>query len=101
MRCRNCGKNIDDLATYCISCGAKVNNNDTETDDCSSLGFAILGFLIPIVGLILFLIYEGKNPKRARSAIKGALIGFITRIVLSIILVILHIVFFTALFINI
>jgi uncharacterized membrane protein (DUF485 family) len=101
MYCKNCGKNIDDSATYCINCGTRFDNNINETDDCSNFGFAILGFFIPIVGLILFLIYEGKKPKRAKSAGKGALIGFITKIVLSIILVILYVVFAATLFTNI
>ena len=101
MYCKNCGKNIYDSATYCINCGTRFDNNINETDDHSSFGFAILGFFIPIVGLILFLIYEGKKPKRAKSAGKGALIGFITKIVLSIILVILYVVFATSLFSNI
>lgn len=99
MYCRSCGKNIDDSATYCINCGTRFYNK--EIDDQSSFGFAILGFFIPIVGLILFLIYEGEKPKRAKSAGKGALIGFITKIVLSIILVILYVVFAATLFTNI
>ena len=101
MYCKNCGKIIDDSATYCINCGTKFDNNINETDDRSSFGVAILGFFIPIVGLILFLIYEGKKPKRAKSAGKGALIGFITKVVLSIILVILYAVFTASLFSNI
>lgn len=101
MYCKNCGKIIDNSATYCINCGTKFDNNINETDDRSSIGFAILGFFIPIVGLILFLIYEGKKPKRAKSAGKGALIGFITKVVLAIILVILYAVFTASLFSNI
>lgn len=60
-----------------------------------------MGFFIPIVGLIIFLIYEEKKPKRAKSAGKGALIGFITKIVLAITLVILYVVFAASLFNNI
>ena len=101
MYCRNCGKKIDDSSAYCINCGTKMDNYNAETDDRSSFGFAILGFFIPIVGLILFFIYEEKNPKRAKSAGKGALIGFITKIVLSIILVILYITFAASLFSSI
>lgn len=100
MYCKNCGHYIDDSATYCNNCGTKFDNNN-GTDDHSSFGFAVLGFFIPIVGLILFLIYEEKKPKRAKSAGKGALIGFITEIVLAIILVILSVVFATSLFNNI
>lgn len=101
MYCRNCSKNIDDSATYYINCGTRFDDNNNETDDRSSFGFTILGFFIPIVGLILFLIYEEKKPKRAKSAGKGALIGFVTKIILSIILVILYVLFTASLFSNI
>lgn len=99
MYCRNCGKNIDVSTMYCTNCGTRFDN--TTTDDNSSFVFAILGFFIPIIGLIIFLIYEGKKPKRAKSAGKGALIGFITKIVLSVFLVILYVVFATSLISNI
>lgn len=103
MYCKNCGRTVDDTSSYCNNCGARIDNkpNADASEDSLSLGFAILGFFIPIVGLILFLIYEEKKPKRAKSAIKGTLIGFITEIVLAIILVILYVVFATSLFNNI
>lgn len=103
MYCKNCGRSVDYTSSYCNNCGARIDNkpNADVSEDNSNLGFAILGFFIPIVGLILFLIYEEKKPKRAKSAGKGALIGFITKIVLTIILVILYVVFATSLFNNI
>lgn len=103
MYCKNCGRTVDDTSSYCNNCGARIDNkpNADASEDSLSLGFAIFGFFIPIVGLILFLIYEGKKPKRAKSAVKGALIGFITEIVLAIILVILYVVFAASLFNNI
>ena len=103
MYCKNCGRTVDDTSSYCNNCGARIDNkpNADVSEDNSNLGFAILGFFIPIVGLILFLIYEEKKPKRAKSAIKGTLIGFITEIVLAIILVILYVVFAASLFNNI
>lgn len=103
MYCKNCGRTVDDTSSYCNNCGARIDNkpNADVSEDNSNLGFAIFGFFIPIVGLIIFLIYEGKKPKRAKSAVKGALIGFITEIVLAIILVILYVVFATSLFNNI
>ena len=103
MYCKNCGRSVDDTSSYCNNCGARIDNkpNADVSEDNSNSGFAILGFFIPIVGLILFLIYEEKKPKRAKSAGKGALIGFITKIVLAIILVILYVVFAASLFNNI
>lgn len=103
MYCKNCGRSVDDTSSYCNNCGARIDNkpNADASEDSLSLEFAILGFFIPIVGLILFLIYEEKKPKRAKSAGKGALIGFITEIVLAITLVILYVVFAASLFNNI
>ena len=101
MYCRNCGKIVDDSATYCMNCKTRFDNNNKGSDDRSSFGFAILGFFIPIVGFILFLLYERKKPKRAKSAGKGALIGFTTTIIISIILVILYVGFAASFFSNI
>ena len=55
------------------------------TTDASSIGFAILGFFIPVVGLVLYLVNKNTYPKKAKSAGKGALIGFIVNIVISVI----------------
>ena len=80
MYCKNCGRPVDEGSLYCNNCGTKLDCNQNISEDSSSFAFALLGFLIPLVGLILFLIYEDKKPKRAKSA----LIGFITSIVLLI-----------------
>ena len=95
MYCKYCGRIIDDDSKYCVNCGNNMNNDNggTISADSSSKGFAILGFFIPIIGLILYLVYERKQPKRAKSAGKGALIGFITKIVVYIVIVILYIIF--------
>ena len=100
MYCKFCGKAVGDHDSFCGNCGAKLDNAPTEnsSEDSSSLGFAILGFFIPIVGLILYLVYEEKQPKLAKSAGKGALIGFIIRGVLSIAFVIMYFVFLTSFF---
>lgn len=100
MYCRNCGSKIDDNSAYCTRCGARIDDivHPNDSDEGSSVWFAVLGFFIPIVGFILFLVYEGKKPKRAKAAGKGALIGFITKIALSIILTILYVIFASSIF---
>ena len=100
MYCGNCGNKIDDNSAYCNCCGARIDNivHPNDSDEGSSVWFAVIGFIIPIVGFILFLVYEGKKPKRAKAAGKGALIGFITKIVVSIILTILYVVFASSMF---
>lgn len=55
-----------------------------SVQDAPSVGFAILSFCFPIVGLILYCVWREVLPKRARSAGMGGLIGFIIGIVLVI-----------------
>lgn len=84
MHCKNCGQKIDEEMIYCPYCGVNTTiDNSANISDAPSVGFGLLGFFIPLVGLILYLVYEGKQPKRAKSAGKGALIGFILKIVIS------------------
>lgn len=44
-------------------------------NDSGSIGWGILGFFIPIVGLVLFLVWKNTKPKCAKVAGIGALIG--------------------------
>lgn len=100
MYCNRCGRTVADHSLYCNYCGARLDGtqNRPESEDRSSFGFALLGFFIPLAGLIFFLIYEGKKPKRAKSAGKGALIGFITKIVIAVVLFVAYMFFAASLF---
>ena len=71
MYCKYCGRIIDDDSKFCVNCGNNMNNDNggTISEDAPSKGFAILGFFIPIIGLILYLAYERKQPQRAKSAL--------------------------------
>lgn len=110
--CNKCNHQASDDAKFCPVCGnsfeEKINenqNNSTDTsssnysyynfdamstppvqesEDKSSVGFGILCFFFPIVGLILFLVWKNDYPKKAKSCGIGALIGVIANIVLSI-----------------
>ena len=87
--CSKCGKEIMDEAIICVHCGCSTANNTTnsiqETNDAPNTGFAVLGFFIPIVGLILYLVNKDKTPLKAKSAGKGALIGFCVSLAFSLI----------------
>jgi len=86
--CSKCGKEIEDDAVICIHCGRAVNDGTVSRSadaDAPNTGFAVLGFLIPLVGLILYLVYKDTQPLKAKSAGKGALIGVCASVVLSII----------------
>ncbi len=92
MFCSKCGKEVAEGNAFCPSCGASLNSSDLETrnisqnpNDAPSTGFAVLGFFIPLVGLILYLMWKDELPKKAKSCGKGALAGFIVGIAFSII----------------
>ena len=87
MFCRKCGKEVLDEAVICVHCGCAIQNNiaATNTTDAPSTGMAVLGFFIPLVGFIIWLINKETKPLMAKSAGKGALIGFIVSVAFYII----------------
>ena len=90
--CSHCGAAINDAAVVCVKCGCSVGNLNppivgiVNPNDAPSGGFAVLGFFFPLVGLILFLVWNNSSPKKAKSCGKGALIGFIVGVVFWIVL---------------
>lgn len=78
MYCKTCGELINDKAVVCPKCGCTTG----KTMDHSSFGYAFLGFLIPILGFILFAVWHNNYPLRAKSAGKGALISVIINVLL-------------------
>lgn len=101
-KCNYCGHELNDNNKFCPNCGARCENNSTisvestygaysynvppkesEKNDGSSIGFGILSFFIPIVGLILFLVWHDEYPKRAKSCGIGALISVVSNVVIG------------------
>lgn len=91
--CPNCGKELNDEsivyvneAAVCANCGCAVTNQTriVENRKDSYTEFSLLGFFIPLAGLILYIVYKDTAPQKASSAGKGALAGFIMSIVLSV-----------------
>lgn len=95
MFCYKCGKDIGD-AKFCPYCGTPIDemnhqgyqpiqsNNVVNENDETHIGFSILSFFIPIVGLVLFLVWNNETPKKAKGCLIGCIAGFVTDIVLII-----------------
>ena len=83
--CSKCGKEINEEAVVCIHCGCRVESTPYHEEDKKSPGFGVLGFFFPLIGLILYCVWKDKTPLKAKSAGKGALIGFILGVVAVII----------------
>ena len=105
MFCSNCGTNCPDNVNNCPNCGAPVGQpqqpsygqqpsyvqapygqqsygqspygyQPPKPVDKGSIGWGFLGFCIPLVGLILFLVWKDSKPVSSKQAGIGALIGF-------------------------
>lgn len=85
--CPFCGSMIDEKAVICVHCGRPVENltpaSQNNPEDTNAGLFGLLGALIPIAGLIMFIIWKNTYPKRAKAAGIGALIGWIAAIIIG------------------
>lgn len=86
INCPECSNEISNQSVTCPKCGYPIKNQNTyvyqqpvssSVDTHSSFGYAVLGFFIPVVGLILFLVWNSSQPGKAKSAGKGALFSVI------------------------
>jgi uncharacterized membrane protein YvbJ len=91
--CNKCGTEIADHTFFCPNCGAEQNPQAPQTyrtytaspaaDDKGGIGWAILGFIFPVIGLIMFLIWRKTKPNRAKSAGMGALVSVGLNLILA------------------
>ena len=82
--CSYCGKEIMDATVVCPHCGCPSNGSTINlTPDVSNTGLNIISFLLPFVGLILYIIFHEKSPVKASAIGKWALIGLVVEIVLQ------------------
>ena len=54
-------------------------------EDSGSIGWAILGFIIPLVGIILFFVWRTTKPKSANMAIIGAAVSIVLALLLRVV----------------
>lgn len=94
MYCKNCGCSLPDDTTKCENCGAvlsygfEAGKTNPVKEEKGSVLLGILGFMFPLIGLILYLAMMHSEPKKAKSAGKGALTAFIIYLVFIVIVTI-------------
>lgn len=83
MFCPKCGAKLPKNSEYCVECGSSLgeennvvsnSNVSNEASTTSPFVWGILGFFVPIAGLILFIMWKQDRPKDAKYAGIGALI---------------------------
>ena len=87
--CKNCGANIDDKAVICPSCGATQDKPQQAAEEKNVFLWGVLGFFVPIAGLILYLMWKQTKPQSAKKAGMGALISVGINVVFMILNVVL------------
>ncbi len=95
MQCSLCNYEMSAFETVCSRCQGKglppaqapipppqhipgqyaPTTPGVAPDDAPNFLYALVGFCIPIVGLILYLVDRQLRPQRARSAATGALVS--------------------------
>lgn len=60
---------------------AYSSSNENQTEE-AGVGWIILAFLIPLVGLILYFVWHGEKPKKANGVGIAALSGFIINLLI-------------------
>ncbi len=84
MFCPKCGKQVDDRAVICVGCGQPLKAV-TETGRVSA-GWWWLGFFLPMIGFILWIVWTGEQPQKAKRVGIGALVGVIVTVLLAVLL---------------
>ncbi len=76
--CRKCGKEINDDAVMCVHCGCATEkaarpstNQNPDYDPYSGADFVevLLSLLIPIAGIILYVVKKDTRPKAAKTCL--------------------------------
>lgn len=86
--CSNCGNEMGFNQDVCLNCGHmnnKHNHNNVAVNDPGGFTYFLLGFCVPIAGLILFFVWKPDKPKTAKIAGIGALVSTILTVILYII----------------
>lgn len=76
MYCSRCGAELPEGSGFCSECGNSVStaNQEVKQSSGSSFAWGILGFFVPLAGLVLYLVWRNDKPKDAKAAGIGALI---------------------------
>ncbi|MEC9485437.1 MAG: hypothetical protein UMR38_06140 [Candidatus Izemoplasma sp.] len=96
--CYYCGEEVTPTQDVCLHCGKERHRQSQNTlssvKDEGGFLWGLLGFLVPVAGLIVYLIWKDDKPLNARSAGIGALVY----VGLSLTFVFIYIMFFMSIF---
>lgn len=85
--CQKCGTKCTSQAVICPNCWTPFQNKKNYAGQNNKsiipLPLKVISFLIPLIGLIFYIVYIDKKPLRAKECGKMACIGFGVGVVLK------------------
>ena len=84
--CRHCGSEMMDAAVVCTKCGCPVVKEKKVSDPGLSGAEKVVSFLVPIIGIILWLVNRNSKPVSSKEALDCAIGGFFINIALILII---------------
>jgi|GEM_PF-2695959 len=89
--CQNCGSKTAERQIVCLNCRAKLvsitntNKNYLSNNelDQNNKDLNIISFLLPIIGLVLYIIYHQNYPVKSKGIVKWSFTGLILGVFLS------------------
>ena len=82
--CSKCGKEVLDEAVVCPNCGCAVPTRSFAPQDEVSVGLVILSVIIPLFGIIYWLVKREETPKKAKACGIAGIISLVVSLILSI-----------------
>ncbi len=79
--CSKCGNDVKANQTVCLQCGTSLHSDIDTNEKTETFVWGLLGFLVPIAGLVLYLAWKENKPKSAKSAGIGGLVSFLVGVV--------------------
>lgn len=80
--CSNCGKQVNDEDKICMHCGSKVGKSQSTQPDSAGILSLLVSFLIPLFGLLVYGANHVVYPKKSRSCLIAAGLGFLINLIL-------------------
>lgn len=77
--CKECGTQMSSTKKFCPNCGAEnedvVTFNQYYPIDNGGFAWGILGFFLPVLGLILYFVWKKSRPNTSIALLAGSLIS--------------------------
>ena len=72
--------------TYCPSCTMTLENNNIQIEKGYFI-FGLVGFIFPLMGIILFAIMKNTQVQNAKTALIGAIISIVIQLLLMVLFI--------------